>query len=75
MTFLATGLAGLSMLPRYLTIPVVALCLFAGYGVLGFTTLPAGRVRRLWSRAAIGAAALGLVFVVDQGARRRHAAR
>ena len=51
-TFLATGLAGLSVLPRYLTIPVVAVCLVAGYGVLGFTTLPAGRVRRLWSRAA-----------------------
>jgi hypothetical protein len=31
--------------------------------VLGFTTLPAGRVRRLWSRAAIAAAVLGLVFV------------
>ena len=45
-TFLATGLAGLSVLPRYLTIPVVAVCLVAGYGVLGFTTLPAGRVRR-----------------------------
>ena len=62
-TFLATGLAGLSVLPRYLTIPVVAVCLVAGYGVLGFTTLPPGRVRRLWSRAAIGVAALGLVFV------------
>jgi hypothetical protein len=63
-TFLATGLAGLSVLPRYLTIPVVAVCLVAGYGVLGFTTLPPGRIRRLWSRAALGAAALGLVFVV-----------
>jgi hypothetical protein len=62
-TFLATGLAGLSVLPRYLTIPVVAVCLVAGYGVLGFTTLPQGRIRRLWSRAALGAAALGLVFV------------
>jgi hypothetical protein len=62
-TFLATGLAGLSVLPRYLTIPVVAVCLVAGYGVLGFTTLPAGRVRRLWSRAAIAAAVLGVVFV------------
>ena len=41
-TFLATGLAGLSVLPRYLTVPVVAVCLVAGYGVLGFTTLPAG---------------------------------
>lgn len=62
-TFLATGLAGLSVLPRYLTVPVVAVCLLAGYGVLGFTTLEPGRVRRIWSRAAIGAAVVGLVFV------------
>ena len=63
-TFLATGLAGLSVLPRYLTVPVVAVCLLAGYGVLGFTTLPAGRLRRAWSRAAIGAAVVGVAFVV-----------
>jgi hypothetical protein len=62
-TFLATGLAGLSVLPRYLTVPVVAVCIVAGYGVLGFTTLPPGRVRLVWSRAAIAAAALGVVFV------------
>jgi hypothetical protein len=63
-TFLATGLAGLSVLPRYLTVPVVAVCLFAGYGVLGFTALAPGRLRRLWSRAAIAAAVLGVAFVV-----------
>jgi hypothetical protein len=62
-TFLATGVAGLSVLPRYLTVPVVAVCLVAGYGVLGFTTLPPGRLRTLWSRAAIGAAVLGVAFV------------
>jgi hypothetical protein len=32
-TFLATGVAGLSILQRYLTVPVVAVCLFAGYAV------------------------------------------
>jgi hypothetical protein len=63
-TFLATGLAGLSVLPRYLTVPVVAVCLVAGYGVIGFTTLPPGRVRRVWSRAAVGAAVVGVAFVV-----------
>jgi hypothetical protein len=63
-TFLGTGLAGLSVLPRYLTVPVVAVCLLAAYGVLGFTTLAPGRLRRMWSRAAIGAAVVGLVFVV-----------
>jgi hypothetical protein len=62
-TFLGTGLAGLSVLPRYLTVPVVALCLVAAYGVLGFTTLDPGPLRRAWSRAAIGAAVVGLAFV------------
>jgi hypothetical protein len=62
-TFVGTGLAGLSVLPRYLTVPVVALCLVAAYGVLGFTTLEPGPLRRAWSRAAIGAAIVGLAFV------------
>ena len=62
-TFLGTGLAGLSVLPRYLTVPVVALCIVAAYGVLGFTTLEPGRLRRVWSRAAIGAALVGIAFV------------
>jgi hypothetical protein len=63
-TFVGTGLAGLSVLPRYLTVPVVAVCLLAAYGVLGFTTLEPGPLRRAWSRAAVGAAIAGLVFVV-----------
>jgi Dolichyl-phosphate-mannose-protein mannosyltransferase len=61
-TFVATGVAGLSVLPRYLTVPVVAVCIVAGYGVLGFTTLPGGSLRRWWTRAAIGAAVVGAVF-------------
>jgi Dolichyl-phosphate-mannose-protein mannosyltransferase len=64
LTFVATGGAGLSVLPRYLTVPVVAVCLVAAYGVLGFTTLPDGALRRWWTRAAVGAAVLGAVFVV-----------
>jgi hypothetical protein len=64
LTFLATGVAGLSVLPRYLTVPVVAVCIVAGYGVLGFTTLGPGRLRLWWSRAAVAAAVLGAVFVV-----------
>ncbi|MEA2284232.1 MAG: hypothetical protein QOJ21_275 [Solirubrobacteraceae bacterium] len=63
-TFLGTGVAGLSILPRYLTIPVVAVCLVAGYGALGFTTLAPGRLRRAWSRVAIAAAVVGVAFVV-----------
>ena len=63
LTFVATGVAGLSVLPRYLTVPVIAVCLLAGYGVLGFTTLEPGRLRTWWTRVAIGMALLGVVFV------------
>lgn len=51
-TFFATSVAGLSVLPRYLTVPAVALCLPAGY----FVTR---------SRALLGVAVVaGLAFVV-----------
>lgn len=63
LTFIATGVAGLSILQRYLTLPAVALCVFAGYAVLGFTTLPDGPLRARWRRGAIGALVVGLAFV------------
>jgi len=64
LTFLAAGLAGLSILPRYLTVPVVGLCLLAGFAFAGFTTLPADhRARTWWRRAAAALLVLGLVFV------------
>jgi hypothetical protein len=63
-TFVGTGIAGLSILPRYLTVPVVSLCLFGGYALAGFTTLEPGHPwRRRWRDAAVAATALGLVFV------------
>ena len=52
LTFLATSVAGLSVLPRYLTVPAVALCLPAGYLV----------TRSRWLLAL--AVAAGLAFVV-----------
>lgn len=63
-TFVGSGAAGLSILPRYLTVPAVALCLLAGYAVLGFTTLPAGPARARWARGAAGAAVVGVAFLV-----------
>jgi hypothetical protein len=63
LTFLAIGVAGLSLIPRYLTVPAVALCVLAGYAVMGFTTLQAGPQRERWRRAAIGAAVVGVVFL------------
>ena len=63
-TFVGTGAAGLSILPRYLTVPTVALTLFAGYAVAGFTTLPRGRLRRLWTWGSAVLLAGGVAFAV-----------
>jgi hypothetical protein len=52
LTFFATSVAGLSVLPRYLTVPAVALCLPAGYLVT--------RSRALLAIAVVA----GLAFVV-----------
>jgi hypothetical protein len=65
LTFVLTGLAGLSIIPRYLTVPVIALCLFGGFAAFGWTRLPPGaRGRRLWGQLVVAGAVLGLVFVV-----------
>jgi hypothetical protein len=65
LTFVATVAVGLSMLPRYLTVPAVGLTLFAGWALLGFTELPAeSPARRRWARASALAAAFGVVFVI-----------
>ena len=60
-TFVGTGVLGLSILPRYLTVPAIAMCLFAGYALLGFTEAE-GRVRAIWLRVSAGAAAVGAVL-------------
>jgi len=60
-TFVGTGVLGLSILPRYLTVPSIAFCLFAGYALAGFTTLaPGSPERRRWARGAGGVVALGV---------------
>lgn len=63
LTFVATGVAGLSIIQRYLTLPAVALCILAGYAVLGFTTIEAGTLRTRWRRAAIAALIVSLGFL------------
>ncbi len=65
LAFIVTGVAGLSILPRYLTVPAVALTIYAGYAVAGWVTLPAAdRIRRPWAIAIGVCAVLGVGFVV-----------
>jgi hypothetical protein len=64
-TFVIAGLAGFSLIQRYLTVPAAALCLFAGYALLGFTTVPRGdRVRVPWTRIAAVIGSVGVVAAI-----------
>ncbi|HWI06573.1 MAG TPA: hypothetical protein VNT54_03545 [Solirubrobacteraceae bacterium] len=67
-SFVAIGAAGLSLIPRYLTILAVALCVLAGYALLGFTTLDRGPARARWVRLAIGAGVVGVAFLALKAA-------
>ena len=64
LTFVAIGVAGLSLIPRYLTVPAVALCVLAGYALLGFTTLEQGPARRRWRLLSLAGLVVGLAFLV-----------
>ena len=66
------GVAGLAILPRYLTVPAIGLCIFAGYAVLGYTTLAAGPLRDRWRQAAIGALVVGVAFFAVKAASFGH---
>jgi len=59
-TFVGVGVAGLSILPRYLTVPVVAMCLLAALALAGWTLLERAHPRRrAWMLASVGAALAG----------------
>jgi hypothetical protein len=63
--FAAIGVAGLSLIPRYLALPAVALCVFAGYAVLGFAELPkTAPARASWRRLAVAAIVIGIAVAL-----------
>jgi hypothetical protein len=62
-TFVATGVAGLSVIVRYLMVPAVMMCLFAAIAIGGFTMMrPESLVRRAWAGLAALLVVFGLVF-------------
>lgn len=64
LAFFGLGLAGQPVLPRYLTIPAVAFCLFAGYALFGWVGVDsADPVRRRWCRLSLVGVAAGLIFI------------
>jgi hypothetical protein len=61
--FVASGIAGLSVIVRYLMVPSVMLCLFAAVALGGFTMLQRGsRLRRAWATAAAVGLVVGLAY-------------
>lgn len=60
-TFLAAGVAGLSLIPRYLSVPVVAITVLAALAAGGWTALPvAHRWRRPWAILVLVGAVVGV---------------
>ncbi len=61
LTFLAIGVAGLSVIERYLVSAALGVLVFAAFFVAGWTVLePGGRLRRVW----MALAGAGVVFVL-----------
>ncbi len=66
-TFVCVGIFGLSLLPRYLTIPSITLLLFAGYALAGWVELEHGTLlRRGWALAAIVVVVAGAALTVHR---------
>jgi hypothetical protein len=63
-TFVLVGLAGLSVIERYLIVAALALLVFAAVALGGFTMLRPGRVRTAWIAAAVLLVAYGFFFTV-----------
>jgi hypothetical protein len=71
-TFAATGAAGLSLLPRYLTVPAVALCVLTGAVAAELVRRVAAAVGSRAAGAAVAlVVALAAVYVVHGGSVRR----
>ncbi len=61
-TFVMVGVAGLSVIDRYLLVPSLMMMVFAAVGLGGWTMLrPGTPVRQLWAAAAVALALYGIV--------------
>ncbi|MBA3746065.1 MAG: glycosyltransferase family 39 protein [Solirubrobacterales bacterium] len=66
-TFAIVGLAGLSVIERYLLVPSLCVMVFAAVFLAGWTMLEEGSPwRRLWAAAAVGVVIFGVVFTATR---------
>ena len=65
-TFVLIGIAGLSVIERYLIVAALALLVFAAVGVGGFTMLRPGRLRTGWMTISAVLVLAGAVFTATR---------
>ena len=60
------GVAGLSVIDRYLLVPSLCVMVFAAVFIAGWTMLREGTWwRRIWMGGAVALVVFGIVFTVD----------
>ena len=65
-TFVLVGLAGLSVIDRYLLVPSLLVMVFAGVALGGWTMLRAGRVRTAWAIGSMALVLYGVAFTATR---------
>jgi hypothetical protein len=65
-TFVAIGIAGASVIERYLAVPALALMVFAAVAIAGWTMLVSSRTRTAWMIGAAAIAIFGVVFTATR---------
>jgi hypothetical protein len=66
-TFVLVGVAGLSVIDRYLLVPALMTMVFAAVALAGWTMLqPGALLRRAWSLAAVGIVLYGVAFTATR---------
>jgi hypothetical protein len=66
-TFFMVGVAGLSVIQRYLLVPSLMVMIFAGVAVAGWAMLrPGARVRRAWMLGSLALVLFGVVFTLTR---------
>jgi hypothetical protein len=65
-TFVLVGLAGLSVIDRYLLVPSLLVMVFAGVALGGWTMLRSGRARTAWAVGSVALIAYGVAFTATR---------
>src|SRR4051812_25765642 len=65
-TFIAIGVAGTSVIERYLAVPALALMVLAAVTIAGWSMLVPGWVRNVWMVGALAVVVFGIVFTATR---------